>query len=250
MYQNSIDRAKPQKLYFQLLEILTGHIENDDWKVGTQIPTEEQLCSQYNVSKATVRLAIAELVDLGYLKKFQGKGTFVRRKKPGNRIPMLLNLGEDNCPSCLIRLIESRTKLPEDEIRDHLSLWDDNYCFFVSRLMILDTTPRLMQKIHISSALVHSPLHSPIAEEAQNHLSLHAFLEACCGTKIQRVKEMLDVARAGEQESRLLEIAPDTPLLRVRHVCYARGDEPISYSESIYRTDGYARTMEFERLKI
>ena len=115
MFENTIDREKPQKLYFQLLEILTGHIENGEWKVGTQIPTEDQLCGRYNVSKATVRLAVAELVSLGYLKKFQGKGTFVRRKKPGNRIPMLLNLGQDNCPSCLIRMIENRIQPVDDD---------------------------------------------------------------------------------------------------------------------------------------
>ena len=54
MHVNSIDRTNPQKLYFQLLEILKGQIEQDTWKVGSQIPTEDQLCGRYNVSKATV----------------------------------------------------------------------------------------------------------------------------------------------------------------------------------------------------
>jgi DNA-binding GntR family transcriptional regulator len=61
---------------------------------------------------------------------------------------------------------------------------------------------------------------------------------------------MTDVARVSEQESAFLEIAPGAPVLRVRHVCYAHGDEPISYSEAIYRTDGYARSLELERLRI
>lgn len=250
MFENAIDREKPQKLYFQLLKILTGHIENDEWRVGTQIPTEDQLCIQYNVSKATVRLAVAELVSLGYLKKFQGKGTFVRRKKPGNGIPMLLNLGQDNCPSCLVRMIENKTQLPGDEVRDRLNLSDGNYCLFASRVIIVDGVPRVMQKIHISCAQMHPPPHSLLDEEIRNHLSHHAFLEFWCGARIQRMKETTDIALPGAEESAILELTPDRPVLRVRDVCCSRGDEPMSYSESIYRMDGYARTLEFERLKI
>ena len=249
MYQDTIDRTKPQKLYAQLLEILIAHIVKDDWKVGSQIPTEDHLCGRFNVSKATVRLAVAELVSLGYLKKFQGKGTFVRRKKPGNSIPMLLNLGEDDCASCLVRVIESKTLLPDGEVRDHLNLEDGNYCVFVSRVIIVESTPRLMQKVHIPSSLISSP-HTSIKEELQNRLSLHAFLEAGCGAKIQRVKEMTDVAPVSERESAFLEISPGAPVLRVRQVCYTHGDEPISYSEAIFRTDGYPRSLELERLRI
>jgi len=82
VYLTAIDRTIPQKLYFQLLEILQGHIETGGWKVGSQIPTEDQLCSQYNVSKATVRLAVAELVSLGYLKKFQAKAPLSGEESP------------------------------------------------------------------------------------------------------------------------------------------------------------------------
>lgn len=250
MYQKAIDRTKPQKLYSQLLEILIGQIVKDEWKVGSQIPTEDQLCGRYNVSKATVRLAVAELVSLGYLKKFQGKGTFVRRKKPCNRVPMLLNLGEDDCASRIVRVIESKTLLPDGEVRDQLNLSEGNYCFFVARLIFVESTPRLMQKVHISSAVMNTSPHALFDEEMQNRLSLHAFLEAGCGARIQRVREMTDIARISERESGFLEISPEAPVLRVRHVCYANGDEPISYSETIYRTDGYARSLELERLRI
>ncbi|MBI5408047.1 MAG: GntR family transcriptional regulator, partial [Nitrospirae bacterium] len=75
-----INRHNPQKLYVQLYEILRKKIEDGDWAVGTQIPTEEELCKTYEVSKATVRLAILELVRQGYLTRQQGKGTFVCKR--------------------------------------------------------------------------------------------------------------------------------------------------------------------------
>ncbi len=250
MYLTAIDRTIPQKLYFQLLEIMQGHIETGGWKVGSQVPTEDQLCSQYNVSKATVRLAVAELVSLGYLKKIQGKGTFVRRRKPGDSIPMLLNLGEDHCPACIVRIFEHKTVLPDEETRDHLNLAENTPCLFIARMVIAEGVPRVIQKILVPSALMQTSFPSPEAEELQRRLALHSFLEAGCGTKIQRAKEMTDVIRIGEQDAKLLELAPGEPVLRVRHLCYMQGDEPISCSESIYRTDDYARTLELERLRM
>ncbi|MDP2157266.1 MAG: GntR family transcriptional regulator, partial [Nitrospirota bacterium] len=121
LIEKAIDRTTSQKLYCQLLDILRGLIEKSEWKVGAQISTEEQLCSQYNVSKATVRLALAELVAMGYLKKIQGKGTFVRRRKPENKIAMLVNVGEDNLyrnPDCITRIIDNKTLKPDSDIRD------------------------------------------------------------------------------------------------------------------------------------
>ncbi|NWF98245.1 MAG: GntR family transcriptional regulator, partial [Nitrospirae bacterium] len=40
-----IDREDHQKLYLQLYEILKKKIESGEWQVGTQIPTEEDLCN-------------------------------------------------------------------------------------------------------------------------------------------------------------------------------------------------------------
>jgi GntR family transcriptional regulator len=53
-------------------KILFGH-----WKPGDQILTEEELCKIYNVSRITVRKAVHELENAGYLVRQSGKGTFV-----------------------------------------------------------------------------------------------------------------------------------------------------------------------------
>lgn len=52
-------------------------IENNEYTLGTKIPSEAELRNTYNVSRHTIRQAISELVNEGYLLKQQGSGTFV-----------------------------------------------------------------------------------------------------------------------------------------------------------------------------
>ena len=72
-----INRDANQKLYFQLYEIFKKKIESNEWSVGSMIPTEEELCRMFEVSRATVRTSVLELVRHGYLKRHPGRGTFV-----------------------------------------------------------------------------------------------------------------------------------------------------------------------------
>src|SRR3989337_3229944 len=93
--EKTVDRESQQKLYVQMYSIIREKIEKNEWPIGTQIPTEDDLCKSYNVSKATVRMAISELVRNGYLKKQQGKGTFVTYSQPELGITMKTRLTED-----------------------------------------------------------------------------------------------------------------------------------------------------------
>jgi DNA-binding GntR family transcriptional regulator len=47
---------------------------------GAKLPNELELASQYGVARLTVRRAIADLVDGGYLLVLRGRGTYVREK--------------------------------------------------------------------------------------------------------------------------------------------------------------------------
>ena len=64
-------------LYRQLEEILKQRIKNGELKPGDQIPTEFELCEEFGISRISVRQALAELANDGFLCPHQGRGTFV-----------------------------------------------------------------------------------------------------------------------------------------------------------------------------
>src|SRR5699024_8987768 len=62
-------------------EELLNRIKANEFKKGEKIPTEFDLCKDFNVSRTTVRTALNQLTVEGYLVRKQGKGTFVADPK-------------------------------------------------------------------------------------------------------------------------------------------------------------------------
>jgi GntR family transcriptional regulator, transcriptional repressor for pyruvate dehydrogenase complex len=58
-------------------DVLRAKIESAAWTPGARVPTEKDLSTQLNVSRATVREALTRLKHEGYVYSVQGKGAFV-----------------------------------------------------------------------------------------------------------------------------------------------------------------------------
>jgi DNA-binding LacI/PurR family transcriptional regulator len=72
-----IDRNSPVPQYFQLQNWLIEQIEMGIFKAGDRIPTEQEFVRITGSCRLTVRQAIQNLVNLGYLTRRRRSGTFV-----------------------------------------------------------------------------------------------------------------------------------------------------------------------------
>lgn len=80
MIQDKLNRQSPIPLYYQLKEILLDLIKSGELEEG-RLPTEEELCKKYSVSRGTVRKALAELESEGFIVTEPGRGTFLLKPK-------------------------------------------------------------------------------------------------------------------------------------------------------------------------
>ena len=76
-----IDTNNPTPKYLQLKEILKQYFENEQYKAGQKIPSENELISRFDVSRNTVRQTLSELVNEGFVYKRHGSGSFFSGKK-------------------------------------------------------------------------------------------------------------------------------------------------------------------------
>lgn len=72
-----IDRNSPIPNYFQLQTWIKEQIEQGVFQVHDKIPTEEEFVKITGLARATIRQAIQNLVNLGFLSRKKGLGTFV-----------------------------------------------------------------------------------------------------------------------------------------------------------------------------
>jgi GntR family transcriptional regulator len=75
--RTALARGSERPLYQQLAALLAQDIRAGRWKPGDRLPSEAELMRDHEVSRITVRQAIALLVRNGQLTARRGKGTFV-----------------------------------------------------------------------------------------------------------------------------------------------------------------------------
>ncbi len=79
----TIDRDSPVPFYFQLAERLEDDIAHGRLKPGARLPSEPALCTEYGLSRTTVRQALGRLEQRGLIARRKGQGTFVRTGESG-----------------------------------------------------------------------------------------------------------------------------------------------------------------------
>lgn len=80
MNTGGLDRTDKLPLYLQIKNEILARIRSAEYPPGSLLKTEMELCATYDVSRVTVRKALKELVEDGWLERRSGSGTFIRER--------------------------------------------------------------------------------------------------------------------------------------------------------------------------
>jgi len=226
MREKIIDRESQEKLYVQMYSIIKQKIETREWPVGSQIPTEDELCTAYDVSKATVRMAIADLVRNGYLKKLQGKGTFVRQSMPDLGITMKTKLTEDmfgEGVSARKELLVKGIKVPPEEVKAYLKTEGDIYYILCKR--VVNGEPAYLEESFIPRQNV------PDIEELEVcQTPFYEMVQENSTKKIFKVVQMIEIDEMSADAAAILKTGIGTPMLLLHRLLVAADGSPIAYT--------------------
>jgi GntR family transcriptional regulator len=76
-----VDHDSAIPFYIQLKEILETRITQGEWQPGDRLPSEQELCDAYDVSRTVVRQTLLKMESDGLIVKHRGKGSFVAKPK-------------------------------------------------------------------------------------------------------------------------------------------------------------------------
>ena len=240
--EESINRENLQKLYVQLSEILKRKIENKEWGVGSQIPTEEDLCKMYDVSRATVRAAVLELVRQGYLFRQQGKGTFVKQITTDELVmltsfrELMLEPGVDFSTEVLAKT----TMMPVGNIGNLLNITPDKHIIYIKRITIVEGKPIIIQEVHV-------PLHvcPQLLDENATVDSLFGLFKKY-KIDITRIKNYFGITYLTDEEARVFSLTEGSPTLLLNQLFFSR-ETPVMYIRSVKRHNSFGFAIEFKK---
>ncbi len=87
------DSSTPK--FAAIKEFIFSQIESGNWPEHSRVPSENELCAQFNVSRMTARRALQELTEQGVLYRTQGVGSFVASAKSQSALLEIRNIADD-----------------------------------------------------------------------------------------------------------------------------------------------------------
>ena len=219
------------QLYRHLAEVITsGALE-----ANAQLPPERNLAEMADVSRVTLRKAVAQLVQEGMLEQRRGAGTFVRPQPPRmeHSLSALVSFTEymrQRGKTSSSQILRRGLFLPSPDEQMALGLAAADRVARVERLRSADGMPM---------ALEWSSLPMDILPEPEGvETSLYDVLRALGNAPTRAVQRITAVNLASE-DAGLLHLAIGAAVLRIDRTAYLPSGRPIEFTRGLYRSDIY-----------
>lgn len=237
-------RKGSEPLYKQIADYIRQKVDEEEWPVGHQIPTEQRLCQQFNVSRITVVKALERLVEEGLLVREQGKGTFVSLPELSTEPMELLSFTEEikrkgKNPSTMV--LVKISKEPSKGIRQRLRLEPHEKVWCLKRLMKADDIP-----IGIQTSYLPVKKFPNLIQNVIDNVSLYSILREQYQTIVSDAIEIYRAVQLDEDEKALLEVELGETGFSVERLSFSQ-NEPVEFVRSIMRADQTYYTVRLVR---
>ena len=230
-------------LYLQVKRLLTEKINDGLLNPGEKLPSERELCEQYNVSRITIRQALNDLDKEGLIYRAHGKGTFVAQPKVEQELftitpfqNALINKGLNPRTRFLEYLIVPNSY----KLSKILSTPLAEQVVQLTLLGLDGDTPMAYYNSYFSYdlGLKVQELAKQAAAQGQSFTTFDLYKHIPELT-LGMVSQTFEASIADAFIAEALKIKKGSPILIVDSIIYTNQDQPIEYKTAIYRGDKY-----------
>jgi GntR family transcriptional regulator len=222
-----VSTAAGVPLHRQLFLVLHDEIDRGVIGPGEALPTEQTLCDQFGVSRITVRRALADLADQGYIERRHGVGSFVREHSPldgglfGVGGSYLEGLRQTQFET-EVEVVELGGRRPPRAIAEALGKSGE-----LLQIVRVRRQRRTGEPLMVSDAWLPPELAGTLTEPALREAPLYQLL-ADAGIAVDRIRHEITAEIAGPRNAHLLDTPIGAALLRVNRLAFV-ADTPHHY---------------------
>jgi GntR family transcriptional regulator len=236
-----VTEARYEPRYRQIEQALRERVSS--LRAGERLPSDAELCAQFNVSRMTARNAMQRLADDGLIRREPGRGSFVAQTPAHRRTNRLMTFTQEmlrtgRVPSS--RVLTRVIRPSSNSEAGSLGIPARQPVVHLRRLRLADDQP-----IALESAVLIGACAGAVMTADLGHGSLHETL-ASAGIVLCRGTGTITAARATAEDARLFGIRIGDPLLVERRVIVDDEDRRIEATESRYPADRYGLDVQFE----
>lgn len=227
-----IDKSSHIPLYRQVEQILEEKIISGQWEVGSQLPTEQELSGRFDVSTITVKRAVIELVNKGYLFRQRGKGTFVSGAAKEQDLNSILSLSTGSEQEHPHDLLNFQYEKAGSEIAQKLRIDPEDGVIRIERLKVENNDPLALEYTYLPAEKCQG-----LTPEMINNDLIFNILKSRFHIALNRAKVFIRPYILPDHQAKLLQVEPGTPVFEWERTTYTKQEDIIEFSKFYIRSD-------------
>jgi GntR family transcriptional regulator len=234
-------------LYYRVYKTLEQRIQERRYQEGARLPSEDELCREFRVSRMTIRQAVGRLVETGLVTRRRGSGTYVGSPPAGRTFRAITFTGalEDlfaQVARSQVKSVRIVEELPPPDVWEIMGLPAGESVVVLRRDRAFDDDPFAVTVNYLPLGLGRH-----LREEALYRTSLLQFLEQELSVHFTHADQTVEARLADEDVARALQVKFGDPVLYVERLMFAGRSHPEEIVRSYYRADVYRYQIRLER---
>lgn len=233
--------------YHRIFLLIKDGIERGQLPPGAKLPGEFTLAERHQVSRITVRRAMAALVEEGLITRRAGVGTVVAHRAleatqiiadVSNLLPNFVRMSNESS----IRLLEFAYRPASTVIAARLKLPPRERVQFSVRVRSMKDQPFSYLITHVPASIAQN-----YDENALATTSLFMLLERS-GVRVDHATQTISATLATEEIAQALGVSVGAPLIVLERVVFDQEGRGVEHLEAFYRPDRYQIQVDLGRV--
>jgi len=232
--------------YRKIFELLQQRIADGTYPVGSTLPTEQEFCAEFDVSRYTVREALRRLTDIGLVARRQGSGSEVlSAERRNNYVQTMRSLRElyDYAAETNLDFLSTGITVADQALAQQLGTMPGHEWLHIEAIRRAQSgEPICYVQIYVNGDY----------RDIEPHLAglpgpLYSYLEHHHGVSIVEVIQTISAAPGPAAATRALGLDTAEMMIRVERRYLGTADAPIQVSINWHRMETFSYAMSIKR---
>lgn len=234
------------KKYQELFKKIEEAIQKETYAVGEFLPSEHELMESYQVSRDTVRKALALLQEEGFIQKIRGQGSKILRKEqidlPVSNLTSYHELVEQLGIRSKTNVVSLDKITVDDQLSQVTGFPKHRLVWRITRQRIVDTVTSVLDIDYLDKGLVPN-MTREIAEE-----SIYHYLEDQLGLEIAYAQKEITIDHINDRDRLLMDLGNDHHVVSIKSKGYLVNGQQFQFTESRHKLEKF-RFVDFATRK-